>query len=770
MRYGKTKGSETISAIFVLLWVALFIVLSATQIQHWDSDIFWALRSGRWIVENWQVPLTDPLSYTFSGGEWVDFTWGFQVIAHFFYTSLGGWTGLYILQLLLTFAVFAALLLNIRQLVERRLWLLPLLLVLTLACSYPRLFIRPHLFGFLFISTYLLILNSYERKKTSLLLFLILPLQVFWVNIHSSAILGVLIVWAYASGEFIDVFIRDGFKGFRALLSSRKNLIILALIIPLVSLLNPYGLKLAIFPFIHQGGVNSDALRHIGEWTRLPFKELFFYFFPVPVNYFAFRLLFYGTLVSLVLNWRKVKTRDIMLFGGAAYMAVSHVRWVGQFAFFGAPIIAFNMKSYLEGRGGEARWLARAGIILSLFIAILMGLLLTKGDFTGKLGIGLRVSDYPVGSVRFMRENALKGNIYNYYDFGGYLTFNYPELKVFIDGRTPTVYSPHFYWKERHAESKEGWKKLSSELAITMALVKLDQPLCKVLYKSEQWTPVVFDDVAALYLKKKSGYGDIIKGKGLSFTPCSGDKQYKIPKGQKERLEMEKGLRSVMNSIDDGGEGMHFYRPHRLLGLLLGEFKDKAHQREAVEELKTASEAPGSDSFVYYDLGIALGRVGRREEAIAAFKTSIKLNKAFKRSYLALGLTYFDNKNYEASARLLGKYVVLADDKAEFPGLKVLGRSCFKLGRLTCAEDALKRAAFIADSDKKEGEVFYYLGNTFFEAGDLDKGVEYYRRAISKDSSYEKVLENLSKMLASKKDLHKSSAITDMLKKVRKKD
>ncbi|MFQ5427502.1 MAG: tetratricopeptide repeat protein [Thermodesulfobacteriota bacterium] len=773
MRYTKTETevAENIIAILLLAWVAFFLILTTTQVQHWDSDIFWALRTGAWIAEHWKVPFTDPLSYTFAGSPWVDFTWGFQVIAHAFYTKLGGWSGLYILQLLLTFAIFSALFLNVRLLTVKRLWLPALLMALALACAFPRLFIRPHLFGFLLISLYLLILNVNEKKETSWLIFLILPLQVLWVNLHSSAILGVFIVWAYASGEFIDDFLRLGFKGFGGVVRKNKRLLILAIIVPFVTLLNPYGLKLAIFPFIHQGGVNADALRHIGEWTKLPLKELFLFFYPVPITYFAFRVLFYLGLLSLALNWRRVKTRDLVLFFGAAYMAVSHVRWVGQFAFFAAPVIAFNLSAYLEGRAkADHRWIQRAGLAMAIFISIFLGLNLMDGTFRSNLGIGLRADKYPVGSVRFLRDTGLKGNIYNDYDFGGYLTFTYPELKVFIDGRTPTVYSPHFYWKSRQTQSKEGWERLSSEYAFTMALVKLDQPLCSILYKSEAWTPVVFDDISALYLKKDSGFKEVLSRNGLSFTPCSTDKKYPMPEGSKERLRMREGLLTVMSAIGDGKEGMDFAYPQRLMGLLLAELGEEGHKEKAVTALLKAAAAPGGNSFIYYDLGLALGRVKRYDEAISAFKTSIRMNKAFKRSYLALGLTYFDNKNYEDSARVLERYVRLADDNAEYTGLKTLGRSCFKLGRLDCAEDALKRAEFMADDDKKRGEAAYYLGNTLFEAGRLDEGALYYSRAIERDPSYKEVFLNLQKMLAYKNQDKKASAIKGILEKKQIKD
>jgi len=763
MRYTKTERAEAILAIALIAWAAFFLLLTTTQIQHYDSDIFWALRSGQWIAGHWRVPVTDPFSYTFSGKPWVDFTWGFQLIAHLFYSRLGGWTGLYILQLLLTIVTFGAVYFNLRLLTSRRLWLMALLFLLTLACSFQRLFIRPHLFGFLFISLYLLLLNSNDRRDAPWFVFIILPLQIFWVNIHSSAILGVFIVWAYASGEFLDAFIREGFKGFKGVVSSKKRLLILALILPFVTLLNPYGLKLAIFPFIHQGGVNADALRHISEWSRLPWKQLFFYLYPVPLSYFAFRFLFYISLLSLGLNWRRLKTRDLMLFGGAAYMGISHVRWVGQFAFFAAPIIAFNIAGYLEGKRGDSKTLRRSALGLALIVSVFIGLIIRDVNFRSKLGIGVLVDEYPVGTLKFMRDNKLKGNIYNSYLFGGYLIFNYPELKVFIDGRTPTVYSPNFFWKSRHTQNGKDWERLVEEYGITIALVKLGRPNCKVLYKSKGWTPVVFDDISVLYLRSESGYEDIIKKHGLSFSPCSGAKKYVLPEGKKERLRMKKGLVDVIRSIGDGEEGNDFAYPHRLLGLLESHLEEKGHKERAVSELEAAVRIK-KYSPIFYDLGVALGKLKRYDEAITAFRTSINLKKDFKPAYLGLGLIYFDTKDYKNSAIFLSKYVRLADDKAKVLGLKSLGRSYFRQGKLGLAEEMFKRAEFLASDKKARGEVQYYLGNTLFEAGRFGEGALYYSRAMANDKRYKKVLENLLSRFKDGTESKKVSALRAILK------
>jgi len=764
MIYTKTERAGRIAAIVLLAWAAVFLLLITTQIQHYDSDIFWALSSGRLIIENWSVPVTDPFSYTFFGKAWVDFTWGFQVIAHLFYTGLGGWTGLYILQLFLTFITFGLLFFNVRLLTAGRLPLTALLMVLAVSCVSPRLIIRPHLFGFLFISIYLLILNIYDRRDCRWLIFLILPLQILWINIHSSAILGLFIVWAYAGGEVIDAFVRDGLKGFAGLVSAKKRLFILALIVPLISLINPYGLKLAVFPFIHQGGVNTDALHHIGEWSRLPLKEFFLFFYPVPLNYFAFKSLFYLGLLSFFLNLRRLKSRDLMLFAGAAYMGISHLRWAGQFAFFAVPIIALNLGSFFADRQYSGRLLRRMGLGFALFIAIMMGIHTAKASFRETLGIGVSTQAYPMGSVKFMRDKGLKGKLYNSYIFGGYIINNYPGLKVFIDGRTPTVYSPRFFWKSRHTKTNKDWETLSGEFGMTMALVKLDKPLCQILDKSPIWTPVVFDDVSALYLKRDAGYGDKIKEYGLSFSPCRGMGKYVLPKEKSEKLLMKKGLKTVMLSIGDGKDGKGFAYPHRLMGLLEGSFKDRLDKERGIVEFKKALMIK-RDGLTYLDLGLALSKIGKVDEAVAALKTSIKLNRGFKDGYLALGLTYFDKKDYENAAIWLGRYVNITDDKVGFLGLKTLGRSDFKLGRLDMAEDIFKKAVFIADNKKARGEVQYYLGNTLFEADRLDEGALYYSRAMANDRGYEKVLSKLAAIFRERGNKERATAIESIVKK-----
>lgn len=767
----------------LLFLLALLLVLAAFQRQHWDSDIFWALKSGEWIYLNGSVPRTDPFSYTFKGAEWIDFTWGFQAIAWYYFSRLGGWTGLFILQLVVTGATFYFIYLNLRNLTrgrECRAWLPPLVLFLVFINSYPRLFIRPHLFEYFFISLYLLILNLHEggeggeggAKGRSWYVYLLLPLQVLWMNVHSSAILGIFLAGAYAMGSVIDE-IRDklasgGLSLRHAFTGRTKALLFVSLALPAVSLVNPYGLKLLVFPFTHTSGENADAVRHIGEWTKIGITEMLSRFYPYPLNQLAWKALFLGSLVFLVLNFRRIKTRDVIIFLGAAYLSNTHVRWVAQFGYMVAPLLASNIVLYLNGR--ESRWIRRGSIGVSAALAVMMTVELFSPQVRENYGIGVKSGVYPDGTVEFMKRESIRGNIFNEYVFGGYLIFNYPDLPVFIDGRTPTVYSPYFFWTARLVNTPESWKRLEREHSIDVVLIKHDSAQCENLRKDPTWSPVHFDDVSVLFLKDKPEFRKVIERHGLHIVnPCSSAVKYELPKTREALKGMRDELSGMVYYDGEGAEGAAFgipaSRPHRLLGLVKSELGGEDLEGAVTEFKKSLSVK--ETAFVYYDLGASLGKLSRHDEAIEAFLTAVKKDKKFKEAYQALGIIYYEKKDYEKAACRLKEYALLADDSAEYNALKTLGLSYFNIQDYPSSLVYLRRAAYLSEREKERGHLYYHIGNSLFELGDLDEGERYYALALRDDPGYREVLASLINSLKAKGDVKRSERLEKVLTRKR---
>jgi tetratricopeptide (TPR) repeat protein len=726
-------GRIAVPLIFAFL--GLFIFICAFQKQQWDSDIFWALKSGEWIVTHLQVPHTDPFSYTFGGAPWVDFTWGFQVLAYLFHSLLGGWTGLFILQALIVALTFVFLYAALRAMLPGRPWLSVPLLVLAYAAAHNRLFIRPHLFEFFFVSLYFMLLALYEKKGKPVYLFLILPAQALWVNIHSSAVLGLFMVGAYAIGKLLDEVRARGFKNF----DLGKEVVVpglAALLAPVVALINPYGLKLVLFPFVHNGVDNADAIRHIGEWSKPGLKELFFFLYPFPSDHFAFIIIFTLALACLILNARNTKSWAYILFAGSIYMAVSHVRWVPLFAVFGAPVAAMGLRGVLERLDGKA-WPR----IAALSVAAVMTLLLAHeymkpgGVYASNMGLGVKPGKFPEGTVAYMKKEGLRGNIYNEYVFGGYIIYELPELKVFIDGRTPTVYSSYFFWTSRLAEDRNRWKRLEEEHKIDMVLVQLESGLCGKLRDNKEWAAVSFDDVSILYVKKgrfPSQASNAITG----LNPCAGNK-FEMPEDKEALKKVVDELERLLSS------GNTSARPRRLLGLAYTKQGKEEGYVKAADEFRKAI-AINEDAYTWYDLGVALGKSKKRDEATAAFSKAIALDKRFREAWLAYGAALHDNGRHKDAIAALTRYLELADDKAEALAYSSLGKSYFQTGEFEKAAAYLKRAAFLTDEKKELGDLYYNIGNSHFELAEYDEGLRWYERALSVKPDYANVMKELA--------------------------
>lgn len=737
----------------MLAFLGLFILIAAFQKQQWDSDIFWALKSGEWIVAHLSVPHVDPFSYTFGGRPWVDFTWGFQVLAYLSHAFLGGWAGLSVLQVALVSLTFVFIYITLGALLPGRQWLRVSLLVVVYGAAHGRLFIRPHLFEFFFVSLFIMLLTLHEKHDKPIYLFLILPFEALWVNIHSSAILGLFITGSYAAGKLIDEVRARGLKNFDL---GRGVLIpgLVALLAPIAALLNPYGPKLVIFPFIHHGVDNKDAIRHIAEWMRPEFKDLFFFFYPWPIEHFSFVVLFFSVLACLVLNAKRTRSWAYMLFAASLYMAVSHVRWIPLFAVFGAPVLAMGLKGVLE-KLEERAWPRTAVILTAVFLTVILANkhLSPSGAFVPNMGLGLKEGVFPEGTVAYMKKEGLRGNIYNDYVFGGYLIYENPEVKVFIDGRTPTVYSSYFFWTSRLAEDRDRWKRLEEEHKIDMVLVKLESDLCLRLREDKDWAAVSFDDVSILYLRKDR-FPSQTSRSVASFNPCSSDMKLELPD---DREGIAKSVEEIERLASSGSDSA---RARRLLGLAYTKLGKEGYGKAAVEFRKALSKS--EDAYTWYDLGVALGKDKLRDEAIAAFKKAVTLDKSFKQAWLALGAAHHDNGEHKEAVPVLTTYIEMADDKAEVLAYSALGGSYFKTGEFDKAAVYLKRAAFLTDDEKELGDLYYNIGNSFIELAEYDEGLLWYEKALALKPDYSNVLNELAAALIRRGDKEAAESILSL--------
>ncbi|MEA2652898.1 MAG: hypothetical protein QOI37_125 [Chloroflexota bacterium] len=174
---------------FPRLWAFLAVglpVLAALIANLPSVDLTYHLRAGAEILAGGGIPTVDHWTFTAAGVPWTDQQWGAQVILAAVY-QLGGWTGLVVLRAILVGIIFGSLLaigLRLGLGPRRAAWL-------TLAgfvVAAVALGLRPQLLGMAVFALVLLLVS--DRHANPRRLWLIPLLVLVWANLHGSFFLG----------------------------------------------------------------------------------------------------------------------------------------------------------------------------------------------------------------------------------------------------------------------------------------------------------------------------------------------------------------------------------------------------------------------------------------------------------------------------------------------------------------------------------------------------------------------------------------------------
>lgn len=124
----------------------------------------------------------------------------------------------------------------------------------------------------------------------------------------------------------------------------------------------------------------------------------------------------------------------------------------------------------------------------------------------------------------------------------------------------------------------------------------------------------------------------------------------------------------------------------------------------AIEKYNAALQIE-KDYRIYYQKGVALKKANRLEEAKTAFEEALKLNSNFEGGLNALGGVYFSMGNYSAAIENFEK---------------ILNSN---------ASNTVKQKV------KKNVSLAYAkLGNDYLASGDVNKGIEFLKKAVDNDN------------------------------------
>jgi len=191
--------------------------------------------------------------------------------------------------------------------------------------------------------------------------------------------------------------------------------------------------------FILNLSTNRYYETHISEWLPIYFAPPFFPFeqlIPLALIIFCFLMTKF---------WKKTGAFSLIMIVVYLILGVKSRRNFPLFMLVTLPFFGQAVDSLFKKIVSPGKILRSFSVIASLLLLLLFGTnILRRIDnehvnlqpSTDKLDSV--ANGYPIGAAKYLIEHPLEqGNIFNPYNWGGYLVWRVPNLKIFIDGRAP---------------------------------------------------------------------------------------------------------------------------------------------------------------------------------------------------------------------------------------------------------------------------------------------------------------------------------------------
>ena len=409
------RANELLPCVAVFL-AALAFLLALNEFDPakflYDPDSQWHIAVGRWIRAHHNVPWVDEFSYTYRGQPWIAKEWLSQLLLYTFF-EIGGWRGVVVATCMFIAATFAFL----YEFLRRRVTASAALMIVPCAfmLAMPHMIARPHTLVMpIIVAWFAGIVGARDREAVpSPWLALLIAL---WANMHASFPLGVALAGVLAaegvllgkSGTFRSRFV--GWFGFVAATCA-------------ATLATPYGWHTILVPLEMAG--KGQALQYVQEWSAMGVD------------------LYGAESVAAMLAVFVVMARDprsnvfrMLALGILSIMSIMHVRFVPIFGMV-APVLIARALAGWPGLGAfkmpvvDPRTRSAAAALAVSVVAI-----------SATIHPAPPPDVTPEAAVRFAQSAGLSGNVYNAYDFGGYLIDH--GIGTFVDGRPDQLFLGNF--------------------------------------------------------------------------------------------------------------------------------------------------------------------------------------------------------------------------------------------------------------------------------------------------------------------------------------
>lgn len=492
----------------VIIWLTTFIgvFVKGSQMINGDGDLGRHITIGNYILNAGSIPTRDLFSHTMYGVTLTPHEWLSQVLFALAHRVMGLDGAIVLTALIISSSVT---LVYLRSRWNRSsffsLLFVGILIVLTSAIHWMS---RPHIFTFLFLALWMIVLENMAEGK--LKHWWLMPvIMLVWVNLHGAYIAG-FVTWLLFGVGLIWEKIWFKSEDKPALPKHFWRFYLLGGTTALVStLINPSGWNLWRTSIGYVA--NRYLVDHTEEYMAPDFHLSSFYPF-----------LIYIILQLLVIGFSNKKVRAQWLVPSAAWMAMAlySARNIPLYVVVSAPLLAEGLEQLLSQFSEQSKivkWMKRRdanlfrinsstkGVIWPIVIGVFMITGLSAGVKFDQKQIGNRYNPekFPVQAVTWLESNPQDGLVFNDFIWGGYLLYReWPDMLVFIDGQTD------FYGEELTREyvqvitADPNWKQVLNKHEVDWILLPVNDLASRVIQTDPDWETVYKDSTSLVSHRK----------------------------------------------------------------------------------------------------------------------------------------------------------------------------------------------------------------------------------------------------------------------------
>jgi hypothetical protein len=412
---GRINLGTSFLTVLTLGLVGVQFVVTMAKPDFNDPDIWWHLRDAQYLVQQHHFLRQDMYSFTAAAKPWVNTEWLSEIPFYLAYRGFGI-AGLKAMTFVLPSILMLLLLYLCYQ--ESRNFKASIAVCgfvsfLAVVSYGPRTI----LFGYILLIGLLIILQRL-RQRGNAPLWLIPPLFCIWANTHGSWALGLILFFLVGIAGLIGGC-WGRIESTRWTNSQIRQLALTGLASVAALFINPYGWRLVYYPF-DLAFRQKLNIAHVAEWVSVNFQD---------ARGKVIFLLIAGLILAALLRNRRWNLGELLMLLFALHTALTHIRFLVLLGIVIAPVLAKLLDFFPPYRPELETPRVNVAVMLAMIVAM---------AYFWPHAAAIRKSQaetYPAGLLTFAKAHPLQGNVVNYYLWGGYLEWNDPAIKVFIDSR-----------------------------------------------------------------------------------------------------------------------------------------------------------------------------------------------------------------------------------------------------------------------------------------------------------------------------------------------